>query len=120
MRYLHLGIIFLFAATILSIGVVAQAVEKTFTATFAYPVEDQANITGFRVKDKDNVTVLDGISNMAREFDITIDLEPGTCAPLYMVAYDAVEESPISNIAQACLGRKPIKAVGTFILELQE
>lgn len=99
----------------------ALAADKQVTlhAEWSYDA-DETLITGYKIKDADGVVVADVAIPTARTASWAATTDGKTCQPYYMVAYaEDGEESGPSNVAQFCPVRTPLKAVGTFEIELK-
>lgn len=115
-------VIYLILLIIMSLAVsAALAADKqvTLTAEWSYDA-DETLIAGYKIKDADGVVVADVATPTARTASWAATTDGKACQPYYMVAYaEDGEESRPSNVAQFCPVRKPLKAVGTFEIELK-
>ena len=114
--------IYLTLLAIMSLAVseaLAADKEISLSAEWSYETADEALILGYRIKDASGAIVVEVPDPAARAAEWTVMSDGKSCLPYNMVAYTADGDGPPSNIAMYCPKARPIKAVGTFEVQLQ-
>ena len=111
----------LFVLSMVLLSVPAMAAPKTvqLTAEWSFPVEAEAEITGYEIYDANNVVVISNIAKTARAVVMTITFDGKSPQAFYMRAVDAtdpanVEYSGNSNVYVWSPAKKKIATTGSF------